>query len=145
MVNGLKVHPLFQQWWDGCTDCCGNPSSPIELLLLGALRYIGRKCTFDCLEEVSFISRKTHEPFFLAFITYGATDLYDKHVIAPETVEDAKSHMHEMGIAGFDGAIGSMDATHVIIENCRFGVRISHLGHKFKKNSQNIQYCGKSS
>lgn len=136
LVNEMKVHPLFQQWWDGRTDCCGNPSSPIELLLLGALRYIGRKCTFDCLEEVSFISRKTHERFFRAFITYGATDLYDKYVVTPETIDEAKSHMHEMCIAGFDGAIGSMDATHVIIENCRFGVRISHLGHKLKKTAR---------
>jgi len=38
--------------------------------------------------------------------------------------------MYELGLAGFNGALGSMDATHVTIENCRFGLRQIHLGHK---------------
>ena len=38
-----------------------------------------------------------------------------------------------MTIAGLSGAIGSMDATHVIIENCRYGLRISHKSHKLNK------------
>jgi len=40
--------------------------------------------------------------------------------------------MFEMKLAGYNGALGSMDATHVVVENCRFGLRQIHLGHKLK-------------
>ena len=38
--------------------------SPIELLLLGSLRYLGRGVTFDDVEEATFISRHVHRDFF---------------------------------------------------------------------------------
>ncbi|KAI2488828.1 Plant transposon protein [Fragilaria crotonensis] len=38
--------------------------SPIELLLLGSLRYLGRGWTFDDLEESTFIARDVHRVFF---------------------------------------------------------------------------------
>ena len=114
----LEESDVLRAWHHGSTDAVGKPSSPLELLSLGALRYMGRKCTFDCLEELTFISERTHECFFKAFIQYGLTILYDKYVVAPQTPEEAEHHMYEMRKAGFDGVIGSMDATHVTIEHC---------------------------
>ena len=133
LVVDMKESPIFESWHDGKTNCAGKKSSPLELLSLGALRYLGRKCTFDCLEDVTFIGEKTHSRFFKAFIEYGSTVLYDRYVVSPTTAEDAVRHMHEMTIAGLSGAIGSMDATHVIVENCRYGLRISHKSHKLNK------------
>jgi hypothetical protein len=135
-MNDLREDPHFRTWRRGVTDCAGIPSSPIELLVLGALRYMGRKCTFDCLEELTFVSQRTHERFFQQFITYGGTTLYQIHVIAPQTPAQAEEHMHEMRMAGFDGTCGSMDATNVTIVNCRYGLRISHLGKKLNKTSR---------
>jgi hypothetical protein len=63
-VKILNDSPILQQWHKGSVDCIGQPASPIELLSLGAWKYVGRKCTFDCLEELTFISERTHEQFF---------------------------------------------------------------------------------
>ena len=135
-VNTLNQNELFRPWHRGAKNCAGAPCSPIELLSLGALRYIGRKCTFDDLEEVTFISERTHQRFFKKIIQYGAEHLYPEHVIAPNNPEEARTHMHEMDMAGFNGGIGSMDATHVTIENCRYGLRQIHLGHKLSKTAR---------
>ena len=103
---------------------------------LAALCYIGRKCTFDDMEEVTFISERTHERFFKMFIKYGVEHLYPKYVVAPANVDKARSHMHETSLAGFNGGIGSMDVTHVTIGNCRYGLRQIHpLGHKLSKTA----------
>ena len=136
LVEKLNTEEIFAPWHHGAKNCFGTASSSLQLLSLGALRYLGRKCTFDCLEELTFISERTHERFFAKFIEYGATNLYTEYVVAPQTAEEAQSHMYEMGLAGFNGALGSMDATHVTIENCRFGLRQIHLGHKLSKTAR---------
>eukprot|EP00979_Chaetoceros_neogracilis_P013687 scaffold4001_cov141-Chaetoceros_neogracile.AAC.1 len=135
-VIDLKRHDNFRMWHDGNSSAWGVQSSPIELLSLGALRYLGRKCTFDDLAENTFISERTHSRFFEAFIKFGSTSLYEQYVRAPQTPAEAASHMHEMTIAGFPGAVGSGDATNIIIENCRYGLRQSHLGAKLNKTAR---------
>ena len=48
-------------WWPvGGADCAGRPAAPMELLVLGVFRMLGRACTFDDLEELSDISAETH-------------------------------------------------------------------------------------
>jgi hypothetical protein len=42
--------------------------------------------------------------------------LYDMYVVQPRTAEEAKTHMNELEIAGFTGAVGSTDATHIGME-----------------------------
>jgi len=85
---------------------------------------------------MTFISERTQERFYAKFIEYGATFLYDTYVVAPQTPEEAQRHMFEMKLAGYNGALGSMDATHVVVENCHFGLRQIHLGHKLKQTAQ---------
>ena len=139
LVVDMKESPIFESWHDGKTNCAGKKSSPLELLSLCALRYLGQKCTFDCLEDAPFIGENTHRCFFQAFIEYGLTVLYDRYVVLPMTGEEAIRRMHEMTIAGLSGTIGSMDATHIIIENCsRYGLRISHKSHKLKRPHASI-------
>ena len=128
----------FMTWHN--TDCTGKQSSPIGLLLLGALRYIGRGFTFDDIEEAASISQYTHRRFFHAFITFGSTTLYEHYVKTPSTTADVSHHTYEMEKAGFHGCIGSMDATNVKIEMCRAFLAQVHKGFKasFTSRTYNI-------
>jgi hypothetical protein len=118
------------------TDIFGrwlNPSSssPIELLVLGALRYLGRGWTFDDIEEQTGISKEVHRVFFHRFIYFGKTKLYDEFVILPNNNnKDAAIHQHEYSLAGLNGAIGSTDAVHIVLEKVRYKNRNLHLGYK---------------
>jgi hypothetical protein len=133
-VPKLKSHPLFEQWHDGRMYAWGKKeSSPIELLSLAALKYLGRTCTFDDLQESTFISERTLQRFCRAFVEYGSTSLYDSVVIAPTTMEDAARHMHEMELAGCPGAVTSMDGTHAPMLRVKYGLKQVHKGHKLDK------------
>ena len=68
--------------------------------------------------------------FFHRFIQFGSTDLFDRWVVQPTVNEQANSQTHEFAQAGLPGAIGSMDATHVVLERVNYKLRQSHLGHK---------------
>ena len=106
--------------------------SPISLLLLGTLRYLGRGWTFDDLEEATGISEEVHRNFFHAFVKFGREKLYPEYVKFPTNKEEAKTHSHEFNLAGMHGAIGSMDACHVILEKCSHRLKQNHLGGKSK-------------
>jgi hypothetical protein len=122
LLEDSRRNNWFPQWTG--INAAGKPSSPLELLLLGALRYIGRGITFDDIEEDTGICQETHRLFFHAFIEIGSTALFVKYVTAPANGQEAVSHMHEMNEAGLHGAIGSMDATHIVI-----GCNIKLFGH----------------
>jgi len=102
--------------------------TPLELLLLGALRYIGRGWTFDDIEESTGVSEEVHRLFFLVFIRFGREFLYNRFVVIPETSQEAFSKAYTM--AGFPGCIGSMDASHVLSERLPQDQQQSHLGYK---------------
>ena len=91
LCDGIKESDLFLRWTSG-KDATGKNSSPIELLLLGTLRYLGRGFTFDDCEENTAISEETHRVFFHVFITYGSTCLYNRYVSAPNSLEEAMHH-----------------------------------------------------
>jgi hypothetical protein len=78
---------VFKRWLPG-RNYWGNKTSPIELLLLGALRYIERGLTFDDLEEYTAISEETHRQFLHSFIQYGSTRLFNAMVTMPTTVQE---------------------------------------------------------
>jgi hypothetical protein len=116
--------------WTSKTAASGMPYSPLELLILGALHYLGRGWTFDDCEESTAISQETHRVFFHAFIKIGSTVLFKKHVLTPTTAEELMQQAHEMNEAGCPGNAGSMDATHVTMEKCSFRLKNAHLGPK---------------
>ena len=136
LVNKMNEHEIFARWKRGNTNCAGQSCNPIEILTLGVLKKLGRECSFDDLEEITFISEKTHRTFFKSFIKYGSTVLFDEYVISPETKEDAGNHIQEFIVAGYPGAVGSTDATHVVIKKCRYQIRQAHLGHKMNKTAR---------
>ncbi len=93
LVQLVQLNKLFDRW-------CGYKSnnkkvSPVELLVLGSLRYLGRGWTFDDCEESTAIDKEVRHCFFNVFIRFGSTELYQKWVITPVYLPEAKSNMHE--------------------------------------------------
>lgn len=112
LVEEARRENWFPRWTS--KDATGKDSSPLELMMLGALRCLGRGWTFDDLEEATAIAEDVHRCFFHSFIHIGSTVLFDKHVITPTHQADAITHMHEMTQAGFPGCPGSTDATNIV-------------------------------
>ena len=117
---------MLQKRWKN-KDAAGKDPLPLELLILTTLRYLGRGRTFDDLSESTGISEEVIRVFFQKFTDYGGRVLFNRHVIAPETSDEAKKHVYEFEMAGLAGAIGSMDATHITHERVSHNRRQSHL------------------
>ena len=64
LSDQLYGHCIFERWTK--CDCSGGPPSNTKLLLLGALRYIGRACTFDDICEANGYSAETNIVFLKA-------------------------------------------------------------------------------
>jgi len=139
LLNELETSDHFKRWRKGNTDRCGKEASPLSLLLLGALRYLGRGWTFDdIIEEATAISEETHRQFFHTFIHYGSTVLFDKYVLTPASKDDAGIHIHEFDLAGFPGCVSSTDATHIAMDCCAH--KLCHIHKGFKLNLPSRTY-----
>lgn len=131
LLQQVTDHPFFSRWHP--SKIIMHPKlSPIGLLLLGSLRYLGRGWTFDDLEETTGIDEEVHRVFFHQFIRFGGDVLYPQYVKYPKNSEEAKKHTNEFSIAGLNGGVGSMDACHIIIEKCYHRLKQNHLGGKSK-------------
>jgi hypothetical protein len=108
----------------------------LGLMLLGALRYIGRGWTFDDIEEATAISEETHRRFLHVFLQWGDSTFFYEQVVMPNNKEEAKKHMGEMSQAGFHGSVGSSDATHVGMEKCSHWLAQAHSGPKLNMPSR---------
>ena len=76
------------------------------------------------------ISAEVHRNYFHSSIELGATVLYPLHVVTPLMNEEFRMQMVEFSAAGFAGAIGSCDGTHIAIKKCSYRIRNNHLGPK---------------
>ena len=114
LLDAVQVDPLFVRWCGEKRN--GKKSSPIELLLLGSLRYLGRGWTFDNIEESTAIDKEVHRVFFHKFIQFGSTVLFNKYVVTPVNLHEAMSHIAEYELAGLPGCVGSCDCTHITTE-----------------------------
>jgi DDE superfamily endonuclease len=130
LLEMVQDNDIFRRWHPSARDGSGFRSSPIELLVLGALRYLGRGLTFDDLEEYTGINEETHRQFFHKFITYGATILYDKFVKYPTTAAEYKKSQKLYDIGGLTGAGFSTDATNVVMWRCSHNLRQANMGFK---------------
>jgi hypothetical protein len=128
LVEDIRSNNLFDQW-------CGYKSNnkkvlPVELLLLGLLRYLGHGWTFDDCEESTAIDKDVHRTFFCVFLEFGSTILYKKWVLTPVNLPKALSNMKEYSVAGFPGHVGSSDCTHIVTDQCEYNLKNNHLGVK---------------
>jgi hypothetical protein len=129
MLKRLDDSGYFKRWYS--RDASGVKASPIELLLLGALRYIGRGLTFDDLEEYTTINKETHRQFFHVFIDFGANYLYPRYVQFPTTDKEYQPHhREEFTEGGLHGAGFSTDATNVLLWRCSHNLKQAHVGFK---------------
>ena len=103
---------------------------PLELIILCALRYLGRALTFDDLEEYTGISTETIRLGLHKVLLFGSTNLYNKYVKNPLNATSFLDCESKYISAGFPGCVGSSDASHVIIEKCSYRLRQLHLGYK---------------
>ena len=126
---------IFDRWKPGKYDALGQESTPLPLLILCALRYIGRGWTFDDLSENTGISEEVIRVFFHKFILFGSTELYEKFVRNPSSAEEAVHHTEEYRQAGLPGCVGSMDATHILLERVEYRLRQNHLGYKMAQHT----------
>ena len=130
LENDSEVFDPFLRWRNGKENKA--KVSPIELLVLGRLRYLGRRWTFDDLEESTYIARDVHHVFFNKFVEFGANFLYPRYVRIPSTLEELKECELEYQKAGIPGCLGSTNATHINMDKTNFGVCHAHLGFKSK-------------
>ena len=136
LLDIIKADDAFCRWHDGNMDSTKKPCSPIGLLLLGSLRYLGRGFTFDDLYEATGISEEVHRRFFHVFIQFGSTVLYNRYVNTPSNVDEAKQHSSEYSKAGLSGAIGSMDGVHILMDRCEASMANEHISHKMKQTAR---------
>ena len=131
VVNDDTHLPFFARWREGAGETFQQEiadKSPIELLVLGALRYLGRGWTFDDLEECTGICGEVHRCFFHRYIEFGSTILFKMYVAIPQTASDARSSDYEN--AGMMGCMGSMDATNIVGERICNDMKQEHTGFK---------------
>ncbi len=117
LLQWIRDDTRFACWCGAKSN--NKMSSPIELLVLGSLRYLACGWTFDNIEEQTAIFREVHGTFFHAFINYCSTSLYSRIVLTPVHLPEARSNMTEYEVAGFPGCVGSTDCTHVTTERCK--------------------------
>jgi|SaaInl74LU_5_DNA_1037368.scaffolds.fasta_scaffold05662_6 hypothetical protein len=134
--SSFKIHlqqvssdETFRQWSASSTDAAGKDSTPIGLLLLGALRYLGRAWTFDDLEEATAISAEIHRSFLHVYKNWCSTTLFKQYVTYP-TLEEAKEYSRDYEMAGFPGCVGSGDGVHVMMHRCPWKVIQFHKSYK---------------
>jgi DDE superfamily endonuclease len=128
LVEDARESGLFVSWEQESKDAMGNLPSPMELMVLGSLRYLGRGWTFDDLQEATGIDAETHRKFFHTFVKFGSTILFDRYVRMPTNKEEAVSPEYHQ--AGLPGCVGSMDASHIILEKVPQALKQMHLGFK---------------
>ena len=76
LESSLESEDSFCRWHEGNVNCTKKEATPLSLLVLCSLRYLGRGWTFDDLSENTAISIEVIRPFFHSFICYGSTVLY---------------------------------------------------------------------
>eukprot|EP00804_Cyclotella_cryptica_P019193 CCRYP_006108-RA/>CCRYP_006108-RA protein AED:0.21 eAED:0.21 QI:0/-1/0/1/-1/0/1/0/331 len=143
LVHKACAENWLPRWTGKGKDCIGNSASPLELLILGSLQYLGRGFSFDDSKECTAISEEVHRCFFHKFIDVGRTILFYKYVITPTTADDAKFHLHEFEMAGMPGAVASVDTTHIVHENCTYRLNRPHKGGKSKQTTRTFNLAAK--
>ena len=92
--TGLVERARSENWiprWTAAKENSigGIKSSPLKLLVLGSLRYLGRGFTFDDCEEATAISEEVHRVFFTGLLMLEGTfcsSVMLSHQLMPKTL-----------------------------------------------------------
>ena len=75
--------------------------------------------------------------FFHTFIDFGSTVLYRQYMRSPTKFQEASTHTAEYEMAGFPGAIGSTDATQImLLEHVSYHLRQTRIGFKISHTAR---------
>ena len=99
-------------------DALLRPPVPLELKVLGALRMVAKGCAFDAIAELSSMHISTMQAFFHAFWARFVLHFKSDWIKYPRSSEEAASVLRTFERAGFPGAVGSLDVTHVRWARC---------------------------
>lgn len=106
----------------------GKRPAPLELKLLGSLRYLAVACPFDGLRGPSGVSGKTQWRFHRTWIKWFRGKYYDAWVYPPTTDEDINASVDLYTKAGFPGCVSSMDGVHMAWARAPFADRWTYTG-----------------
>jgi len=115
----------------GMPDAAGRVRTDLTLLVLAALRVLGRNSTFDDVAEFTNISEDRLRVFHRKFIRFGREVLYPMFVKWPATMQDLVECEKPYRLAGFPGAIGSTDVVHVPHINLPVQLKNLHANGKY--------------
>ena len=119
-----EIVALWTSWFPKAkTDVGKRASVPVELLILGVLRILGRGAFYDDVAEIIGCSEETVRTFFLKFCHEFSSRLFHEYVRSPTLPEDYLPIMETYARLGFPGAIGSTDCTHLRRDRVRHGER----------------------
>ena len=94
-------------------DRYGRPCVPLELKILGALRYLSKGSSFDAIAELSGMAEQTAHSFFHQFWYHFVLEYKDIWIKYPSTAAEAQPITDHYARLGLPGAVGSVDCTHV--------------------------------
>jgi hypothetical protein len=89
----------------------------VEFKVLLCLRILGRGVCADDITELTGIGESTVNQIFHRFCTCFVSELYEKYVSFPSG-QDLQRVMADYSRLGLDGAVGSMDCTHLHWDKC---------------------------
>jgi hypothetical protein len=110
-----------KNWFPRCerVNASGQIGTLLDLLILGALRYLGHGWTFDDLEEATRVSEEVPKCFFHKCFEACTDKRFLEYVKYPKTEAEIQDSIAEFTEAGFTGCIGSTDCTHVVVGTIR--------------------------
>ena len=89
------------------------------LLILGALRILGRGVVFDDIADFVGVSEYVVRDFFFVWIKHWSTVKFAHYVKMPTTEAELRRCEAEYAMGGLSGCIGSSDVCHVAWDRCR--------------------------
>ena len=99
--------------------CFAHDNQLQALLVLGALRILGRGVVFDDVADFTGVSEHVVRDFFFVFIKHWSTVKFAHYVKMPSTEEELRRCEAEYAMGGLNGCIGSSDVCHVAWDRCR--------------------------
>ena len=123
-VNTARGWGIFKE----TPDAVGRPPVPLELKILGALRMVAKGCCFDAIAELSSMGGSTMQQFFHKFWERFVQHYKSTVIKYPRTAEEASEILEDFRLAGFPGAVGSVDVTHVHWLRCPAGLQNLYTG-----------------
>jgi len=109
-------------------DALGQPVVPLELLVLGVLRVLGRGMCFDGIYELNGISLDVNRRFFHCFCRAYRTIQFPISCAPPTSKEDIDQVTKVYESLGLPGCIGSTDCVHIHWDRCPAALRSLHVG-----------------